>query len=305
LTDESDRQETQARRIRVPWWASVLVALCAAAVVAWFMWKKTPEETTLHGVLVDMELHTSDLPRYTDLQQALTTRVLAEEDVLRGVTVSLERVHFSALTVEFLASRRVDFMILSPQGTPWYRYTDETAASLESVKRLLRDLVLKQNMPVLGICGGHQFMTLAFGGAVGFIDPRLEGSFPNRYPPDALSERGLTRLQTLRDNPIFTGVATHPGTFAVMESHYEEVKKVPAPFVNIARSDLSEAQLIHIPGKPVYGMAFHPERGWDAARDTDESSTSGRRLLANFLTMVARHKDSGQASSSSSSAAFR
>jgi GMP synthase (glutamine-hydrolysing) len=305
LTGEGDRQETHPRRLRVPWWTCVLAAVAAAAVAAWFMCKKAPEETSLRGVLVDMELHASDSSRYTDLQHALTARVAAEENVLPGVTVSLDCVHFSAFTAEFLASRRVDFIVLSPQGTPWYRYSDESAARLESVKRFLRGLILRQDMPVLGICGGHQFMTLAFGGAVGFIDPRLEGSFPARYPPDALSERGLTRLQTLRDDPIFAGVATHPGTFAVMESHYEEVKQVPAPFVNLARSDLSEAQLIHIPGKPVYGMAFHPERGWDAARVADQPSTSGRRMLANFLSMVSRHRARVHAGSSDSPATFR
>jgi GMP synthase (glutamine-hydrolysing) len=88
----------------------------------------------------------------------------------------------------------------------------------------------------------------------------------------------------LKWDPIFSGVATHPGTLRVMESHYEEVKTVPERFVNLARSSMSEAQLIRIPGMLVYGTAFHPER---SGKSPGTECTEGRIILGNFLRMVA------------------
>jgi GMP synthase (glutamine-hydrolysing) len=121
---------------------------------------------------------------------------------------------------------------------------------------------------------------------VGFIDPELVGTFPANYPKNAISERGLVVLETLSDDPILEGVANHPGKFRVMESHYEEVKSIPQQFINLARSDLSEAQLIRLPGKPVYGLAFHPERS-PKDETLDPELFEGKRILANFLNMAA------------------
>jgi GMP synthase (glutamine-hydrolysing) len=71
-----------------------------------------------------------------------------------------------------------------------------------------------------------------------------------------------------------------------MENHYEEVKIVPEPFINLARSEVSEAQLIGIPEKPVYGMAFHPERCTGNANRQTAGECDGRRILTNFLKMA-------------------
>ncbi len=281
---------TQPSGFRVVRWVFVASALTVAAVAIWFMWEQPSKETWLRGVLVDLEFRAADAACHAELREALTRRLTEEEPTLRGIHVALDCVHFSEFNREFLESHKVDFIVLSPQGTPWHRYTGEMAAHLELLKRLLKDLIVSRGMPVLGICGGHQFMALAFGGTVGFIDPRFRGSLSERYPADAISERGPTLLETLQDDPIFAGVAAHPGKFTAIESHYEEVRQVPLPFVNLARSDLSEAQLIRIPGKTVYGMAFHPERGWVSAGGTGEVSSSGRRMLANFLLMVSRQK---------------
>lgn len=290
MTDQGYHRESQRWGLRIPWWIFLLLLLSASAVATYFMWFKLPAKNSLHGVLVDLELHPSDLPRHTELIRALTTRLTAEEDILRGLAISIDSVHFSEFTSAYLAAREPDFIVLSPQSTPWYRYSGESAIHLESLKNLLQELIVKHNIPVLGICGGHQFMALTFGSTVGFMDPRFQGTFPDKYPSEALSERGFTRLETLKPDPIFENVATCPGGFTVVESHYEEVKQVPAPFVNLAQSELSRVQLIRMPGKTVYGMAFHPERGWHAANGSQQFSTSGRRMLANFFHMVSRHE---------------
>ena len=124
---------------------------------------------------------------------------------------------------------------------------------------------------------------------MGFIDPKLESTLPERYPRNALAERGVVSLETLMDDPIFKGVAVHPGKFRAVESHYEEVKEIPRGFVNLARSEMSGIQVIRIPGKTVYGVAFHPERGWKPGEDPEKAAPDGKLILANFLGMICRN----------------
>jgi GMP synthase (glutamine-hydrolysing) len=250
-----------------------------------------PRERELHGLLVDLEFKEPDSARHRELREVITQHLRAEVPAVRDLKVSLGYVHFSEFTKDIVSAENAEFLILSPQGTPWYMYRDEAGRKLETAKETLRDVLVNENIPVLGICGGHQFLALAFGGSVGFIDPALAGSFPEHYPKSAISERGLVALQTLQDDPILEGVTSHPGRFRVMESHYEEVKSIPRQFINLARSDISEAQLMRLPGRPVYGLAFHPERSPND-KTFEPGLFEGKRMLANFLNMVvARRSD--------------
>jgi GMP synthase (glutamine-hydrolysing) len=278
---------TEYRVPTLPFFMALLaLSVCLALAVMAILF---PRERELRGLLVDLELRAPDPATHRELRDTLTRELQAEVPTVRSLKVSLGYLHFSQFTREAVFSENADFLVLSPQGTPWHKYEKEVSRELDSAKQTLRDLVTNDNIPVLGICGGHQFMALAFGGTVGFIDPGLAGTFPERYPKNAISERGLVSLTTLGDDPILEGVARHPGTFRVMESHYEEIKSIPRQFINLARSDLSETQLMRIPGKPVYGLAFHPERS-----ATDEAMEprlfEGKRILANFLNMVVENR---------------
>jgi len=267
-------------------WKPFLVVTVLCLLTLMIMLEFYPKQKQLNGLLVDLELDGPDPARYGELRDAVTRRLADEVPSLRQVKLSLTYVHFAELDRDAVNSERVDFLILSPQRTPWHAYSGECRSKLESLKRLIHELILKKGMPVLGICGGHQFLALAFGGDVGFIDPKFTESTSERYPREAQAERGVVQLQTLGDDPIFEGLVHHPGRFEASQSHYEEVKVVPKPFVNLARSEISEAQLIRIPGRPVYGMAFHPERGWDGKAGSVQNG--GKQILANFFRMVAK-----------------
>lgn len=259
----------------------IAVVVMSLVIVPWLLMK----EQRLKGLLVDLELNGPDPGRYSELRDVLTRRIPCEESALRDLRIETDYVHFRDFRRDVLREIQPDFLILSPQGTPWHMYRGEAAERLGEFKEVLIDWISRKDLPVLAICGGHQFLALAFGGTVGFMDRRYADTVPEKYPRDAVAERGLTMLFTLGEDPILARVASHPGTFPVMESHYEEVKSVPAPFVNLARSEMSEVQLMRIPGKLVYGMAFHPERSSNG--ETDIQQTAGTRILANFLTMVA------------------
>jgi GMP synthase (glutamine-hydrolysing) len=267
-------------------WKPVFLFIGFCVIVLALIFQFYIGKRQLNGLLVDLELESRDPTRHGELRDAITRRLAAEAPSLGNIELNLLYVHFCDLNSEFFDSTRVHFVVLSPQRTPWQTYRGEWLSKLESAEQILRELILKRNMPVLGICGGHQFLALTFGGAVDFIDPNLVGSAHERYPANALAERGPVWLQVLEDDPILEGVARRPDKFKAIESHYEEVKVVPEPFINLARSELSEAQLIRIPGRLVYGMAFHPERGWDG--DPQTASKEGKQILANFFRMIAR-----------------
>lgn len=261
--------------------ARVVLIILACLVGAIAVYLVLPREQHVHGLLVDLELEGPDPSRNARLREAITRRLPSEVDRLLHARLTLKYVHFTELTEE--AFQGVEFVILSPQGTPWYRYEP---AALDRAKAIVKQAATVHGIPMLGICGGHQFLALAFGGTVDFIDPAFAGQRPERYPKEAIGERGVAELHTLRDDPILEGVASHPGRFRAVQSHYEEVKALPEPFVNLAASALSEVQLMRMPGTLVYGVAFHPERCWDDGDCLDSAVPEGKRLLANFLAMV-------------------
>lgn len=261
-----------------------VLLICLIAVVIAVLW---PREQRLHGLLLDLELDRPDPLRHGKLRETLI-QLSAETPALRNYSITLSYAHFSTFDREQVRGDKIDFLILSPQGTPWHMYNQHAAPELDRVKDLIKELIFKDEVPVLGICGGHQFLALAFGGVVDFIDPAFAGKFPERYPKEALAERGVVLIDTIAEDPIFAGVASHPGSFRVVESHYEEVKSVPAPFVNLAAGDVSRNQLIRIPGKCVYGFAFHPERCWDDKECPGNGITEGKQILINFFMMIAR-----------------
>ncbi|MBM3299161.1 MAG: gamma-glutamyl-gamma-aminobutyrate hydrolase family protein [Deltaproteobacteria bacterium] len=272
----------------------VLLACVAVVAVVGILHKLT-ERHRLDGVLIDLELIDPDRERCRELRDAIVRKVPSEVLALKNIDISLEYLHFSQVEESLLNLQSMDFVVLSPQGTPWHMYRGQAGLKLDAAKAVVRDLAVKERKPVLGICGGHQFLALAFGGTVDFIDPKWSGRFPEKYPKDAISEQGLVQLETVMDDPIFKGISAHPGRFLVMQSHYEEVKVLPEPFVNLATSSMSSTQLMRIPGLPVYGTAFHPERGWDAPNRDQPEPAAGKQMLANFLEMAFDHKHSSRA----------
>jgi GMP synthase (glutamine-hydrolysing) len=183
---------------------------------------------------------------------------------------------YSEVTTENIARLRPAFLALSPNGTPWCRYKGRNRENLDNFFNALKVVIEQMEVPVVGICGGHQALALAFGGKVGPIRGGEDDCFPYTNKP---TERGRHNVQVIAKDPIFDGMNE---TINLVENHFDEVKKLPAGFIHLAQNDLSRFQIIKHATKPVYGIQAHTEYFYSARPD-------GGTLLRNFLKIVAMH----------------
>jgi GMP synthase (glutamine-hydrolysing) len=183
---------------------------------------------------------------------------------------------YREVTEENITRLRPAFLALSPNGIPWCRYKGRNREDLDNFFSALRVIVEKMEVPVVGICGGHQALAIAFGGKVGPIRGGEDDCFPYKNKP---TERGRQNLQVIEKDPIFTGMGP---TLNLVQNHFDEVKRLPPGFIHLARNDLSPLQIMKHPTKPAYGVQAHTEY-WHASRP------DGGTLLRNFLKIVAMH----------------
>ncbi len=127
---------------------------------------------------------------------------------------------------------------------------------------LCEDYVNNIDVPILGICLGHQLIAKTFGGKIasggsgGFADIEVE---------------------ILEEDDILRGLG--PVT-SVWASHGDEVTALPEGFMHLARSDVCEIEAMKHPELPVYGVQWHPE-----VAHTDR----GDDLFLNFFEVCERN----------------
>lgn len=108
-----------------------------------------------------------------------------------------------------------------------------------------------QDIPILGVCYGHQLVAWAFGGTVDF-HPRGR-------------EIGTVAIELTacgRDDQLF---ASLPDSFKVQTSHLQSVTKLPAEAVLLAGNDFEPNHAFRI-GQSTWGLQFHPEFSEDIIR---------------------------------------
>ena len=172
---------------------------------------------------------------------------------------------FKDVSPEFVRALKPSHIILSGQSHPWDKYEARDLASVFYVIREARQ-------PILGVCGGHQQIALAFGARVDLIE-RLA---PGEGYEGALRERGFCSVDLEGEtNSIFENL---PGKLTVWESHCDEVKDLPNDFTRTATNDVSAIQAMQHTSLPLFGVQFHPEL-------FDEEHLHGRTILENFLKL--------------------
>lgn len=178
-----------------------------------------------------------------------------------GVEILTEPFH--AVSLKRVKSLQPSHIILSGQSHPWNNYDPE---SLSGVFEVIR----KAPQPMLGVCGGHQQMALAFGAPIGLME-RLE---PGEGYEGAKRERGYFQVETSRKG-IFKGLPTE---VTVWHSHCDEVKVLPKGFRRTASNTTCPIQAMEHTDRPLFGVQFHPEL-------FNEEYPAGQQILENFLEM--------------------
>jgi GMP synthase (glutamine-hydrolysing) len=118
------------------------------------------------------------------------------------------------------------------------------------------DFLRKINVPVLGICFGHQLLGMMHGAKI------FKG----------VEVRKQTEIFIKNNDPLFSGFAEQ---IKMTEDHIEGIT-LPDSFVTLASSEYYEVEAMKHPVKNMYGVQFHPE----------VSGKKGLQLLLNFLRLI-------------------
>jgi len=164
-----------------------------------------------------------------------------------GATVKVVR--NDAMDVDTIEQLKPERIVISPgPGRP------ETAGiSIEVLRRFAG------RMPILGVCLGHQALSIAFGGRVERADAPMHGK---------------TSWVTHEGTHLFAGL-TGPVEVGRYHSLVIPSDHLPDGFVRSAwvESDGTVMAIRH-ESQPTYGVQFHPE---------SVLTSSGHRILQNFL----------------------
>jgi GMP synthase (glutamine-hydrolysing) len=155
------------------------------------------------------------------------------------------------------ASRFNEFDGVALSGAPDMVSEEDTQRKFTAEVDAIRDA----RVPVLGVCFGHQLIAHAFGSSV------------VREKENVL--RFVKTTVLVRDH-LFLDL---PRNVMLLESRQEVVRKLPADFQLLARSETSPIAAMKHERRPLYGVQFHPER---YTRD----NFAGNRVIENFVNLL-------------------
>ena len=119
------------------------------------------------------------------------------------------------------------------------------------------------NIPILGICYGHQLLCKHLGGNVVNSKKR---------------EFGKAFIKIKKNSKIFKGIYKKNNKYQVWMSHGDKVSKLPKSFSVIASTSNAKFAAIANEDKKIYGLQFHPEV---------IHTFDGDKILQNFVKKIA------------------
>ena len=132
-------------------------------------------------------------------------------------------------------------------------------------KSLFDNKILKLNIPILGICFGHQILSKFNGG---------------RVKQSKLREFGLVNISK-KNNSLLIKDFFKRKINKVWMSHADQVFKLPKSFKVIASSNNSKFAIVENRTKKFFGVQFHPEV---------THTQNGKKLISNFIFLICKIK---------------
>jgi len=231
----------------------------------------TPAPEENHGMIwyvdIEHEKALADPTRAPNFDSVRRQRTWVMEDISK---MPAESILYQQVSKELVKEKDVRAIAISGNTTDWIEYDFATFQSLFNI-------VKSGEIPVIGLCGGHQLIGLMYQTECGPLRKLKPGeSDPADWAPGWFKEVGYLPVQVVKEDPIFTGLGQEPIFF---ESHYWEIKQVPSEFELLASTQECRIQTIKHKQYPIYGTQFHPEVNSADYMD-------GRKLLANFFRIA-------------------
>lgn len=168
-----------------------------------------------------------------------------------GLDSSIRVIRNDAMTVEEIRALHPDRIILSPgPGRP-----EEAGICIPVVQELGPEL------PILGVCLGHQAICAAFGGTIIYAKELMHGK-----------ESLITHVS---DCPLFSG-CPDPMPAARYHSLAADADSLPSCLRVTAKTENGEIMAVQHEQYPVYGVQFHPE---------SILTPHGKQILRNFIAV--------------------
>lgn len=206
--------------------------------------------------------------------------------------------HLADLTAEAVTAFEADAIVLSGTLRDFDLYHPGLLDQFQS-------FIHRVQVPVMGICGGHQMIGQAFGAEIRTLD----GQTPAEKRHGRLIEYQyrFVKITELSD-PIFAGIENRPSArwqkytnrrqlLRVWQNHGLEVDRLPEGFTQLARGYLTEVQMMvrRTDRQLIYGTQFHLEKSFqdwqaDTYWDHRNESRDGRLLFDNFLVEALRFR---------------
>lgn len=167
------------------------------------------------------------------------------------ITPDIKVIRNDEMTVEEIRELSPDHIILSPgPGRP-----EDAGVIVDLVKNV-------HNIPILGVCLGHQAICAAFGATVTYAKKWMHGKQSDvKFNAECVLFKGC---------PEIAAVARYHSLAADADTIPEELKI-------IAHTTDGEIMAVRHKEYPIYGVQFHPE---------SIMTPSGKQMLRNFIKEI-------------------
>jgi len=173
-------------------------------------------------------------------------------------------VSYKEIKPNFRIDNDVNALVLTGSGARIVSKKD--VAKFREVIKLIK----RTNLPILGICFGHQLIAFAYEARVDFCEKPVMDRFE--------------MVRVLEADELFLGYEIGE-KIPLAENHYDYVKRKgldESGFQLLADSASCEVEAIKHRSKPFYGVQFHPER----LEIKGEEHKDGNKVIENFYRHV-------------------